>query len=283
MSLKEIARNKCYGGYVIKYEHQSKELDCKMKFNVFLPKESTEKKVPAIYFLAGLTCSEDNFIQKAGAMREAAKHGLALIAADTSPRDVDIQGVSDSWDLGSGAGFYVDATEKKWAGHFRMYSYIVKELFAIVQEQLPIDSTRVSLMGHSMGGHGALTIFLKNQSQYKTASAFAPIAHPTQCHWGQNALGSYLGTDKESWKAYDTVELLKSVQKQPMNILVDVGTNDSFLKSELYIDELEKTTQELGYGKEWTIRYQDGYDHSYFFISTFIADHIEHHAKILKA
>ncbi|KAI9346315.1 s-formylglutathione hydrolase-like protein [Pilaira anomala] len=283
MSIKEVSRNKCFGGHVVKYEHHSDELDCQMKFNVFLPQQATETKVPAIFFLSGLTCTEDNFIQKSGAMAEASKHGIALIAPDTSPRGVNIEGENDSWDLGSGAGFYVDATEEKWAKHYRMYSYIVKELHSIVMQQLPIDESRVSVMGHSMGGHGALSIHIKNPSKFKTASAFAPIANPVNCPWGKKAFTSYLGSDQESWKQYDTVELLKVYKNERMNVLVDVGTADGFLEKELLVDELKKTVKELGRESEWSIRYQDGYDHSYFFISTFIADHINHHATVLKA
>ncbi|KAG2198740.1 hypothetical protein INT47_005425 [Mucor saturninus] len=282
MLITQVSKNKCFGGHVVKYEHHSEELGCDMKFNVFLPKESITQKVPAIFFLSGLTCTEDNFIQKSGAMAEASKHGIALIAPDTSPRGVSIEGDSDSWDFGTGAGFYVDATEEKWAKHYRMYSYIVKELHALVMQQLPINEERVSVMGHSMGGHGALTIYIKNPSQFKTASAFSPIANPSNCPWGQKALSGYLGSDKETWKAYDTVELLKSHLNQKLDILVDVGTADNFLAKELLIDQLEETVKQLGRETEFTIRRQEGYDHSYFFISTFIADHIQHHANLLK-
>ncbi|KAI8348820.1 S-formylglutathione hydrolase [Choanephora cucurbitarum] len=284
MSLKQVASNKCFGGHVIKYEHHSDELDCDIKFNVFLPQSSSNgQKVPAIYFLAGLTCTEDNFIQKSGAMAEAAKHGIALIAPDTSPRGVSIEGDNDSWDFGTGAGFYLDATHPKWSKHYRMYSYVTKELPALIYKELPIDASRVSIMGHSMGGHGALSIYLKHLDQYKTASAFSPIANPVQCPWGQKAFSNYLGEDKEAWKQYDTVELLKQGQfNQKLDILVDVGTADGFLEKELLIDNLKKTAEEVGRQDEFSIRYQEGYDHSYFFISTFIADHIQHHAKHLK-
>ncbi|OBZ84697.1 S-formylglutathione hydrolase [Choanephora cucurbitarum] len=284
MSLKQVASNKCFGGHVIKYEHHSNELDCDIKFNVFLPQSSSNgQKVPAIYFLAGLTCTEDNFIQKSGAMAEAAKHGIALIAPDTSPRGVSIEGDNDSWDFGTGAGFYLNATHPKWSKHYRMYSYVTKELPALIYKELPIDASRVSIMGHSMGGHGALSIYLKHLDQYKTASAFSPIANPVQCPWGQKAFSNYLGEDKEAWKQYDTVELLKQGQlNQKLDILVDVGTADGFLEKELLIDNLKKTAEEIGRQEEFNIRYQEGYDHSYFFISTFIADHIQHHAKHLK-
>lgn len=283
MAIKEVSRNKCFGGHVVKYEHRSEELDCDMKFNVFLPQESQNTKVPAIVFLSGLTCTEDNFIQKSGAMAEASKHGLALIAPDTSPRGVSIEGDSDSWDFGTGAGFYLDATEDKWSKNYRMYSYIVKELHSIIIQELPVSESHISLAGHSMGGHGALSIYLKNPSKFKTASAFSPIANPVNCPWGQKAFSNYLGSDKETWKQYDTVELLKNSKIEKMNVLVDVGTSDGFLEKELLIDELKRTTKEAGRESEWDIRYREGYDHSYFFISTFIADHIQFHAKVLKA
>ncbi|KAI8967304.1 S-formylglutathione hydrolase [Mycotypha africana] len=289
MALKEISKNKCFNGHVVKYEHVSQELQCTIKFNVFLPAEalscSAPQKVPAIYFLSGLTCTEDNFTQKSGAMAEAAKHGIALIMPDTSPRGVPIEGDEDSWDFGTGAGFYLDATHPKWAKHYRMYSYVVKELPALIYKELPIDETRVSIMGHSMGGHGALTIYLKNPEKYRSVSALSPIAHPTQCPWGQKAFSNYLdANDKEAWKEYDTVELLKKkpTQLQQQNVLIDVGTADGFLEKELLIDHLERVTKELNVEKQWKIRYQEGYDHSYFFIATFIADHIQHHAAALK-
>ncbi|KAI8342709.1 S-formylglutathione hydrolase [Chlamydoabsidia padenii] len=281
MSCKEIARNKAFDGHVVKYEHESTELSCNMKFNVFLPKESQHGAIPAIYFLSGLTCTEDNFIQKSAALAEAAKHGVALIAPDTSPRGAGIEGEDDSWDFGTGAGFYLDATNPKWAKHYRMYSYITKELPALVNKALPIDGTKVSIMGHSMGGHGALTIYLKNLTTYKSASAFSPIANPINCPWGQKAFSNYLSADqKEEWKDYDTVELLKKLNDTKVSALVDVGTSDNFLERELKIDTLKETVK--AQGQDWNIRYQEGYDHSYFFISTFIADHIQHHVKHLK-
>ncbi|KAI9305856.1 S-formylglutathione hydrol [Cunninghamella echinulata] len=283
MSLKELSRNKVFDGDLVKYEHVSNELECTMKFNIFLPKEAQHHSVPAIYFLSGLTCTEDNFIQKSGAIAEAAKHGIALIAPDTSPRGVSIEGDSDSWDFGTGAGFYLDATSPKWAKHYRMYSYITKELPDLINNQLPIDGSRVSLMGHSMGGHGALTIYIKNPTEYKTVSAFSPIANPINCPWGQKAFSNYLGNDnKDQWKKYDTVELLKEYKNLNADVLIDVGTSDNFLERELKIDTLKQTVDALGYTSKWNIRYQEGYDHSYFFISTFIVDHIQHHVKYLK-
>ncbi|KAF7728147.1 hypothetical protein EC973_006662 [Apophysomyces ossiformis] len=285
--LKEIARNKAFEGYVIKYEHLSTELNCSMKFNVFLPKESEKAAVPAVYFLSGLTCTEDNFIHKSGAVVEAARHGVALVAPDTSPRGVSIEGDEDSWDFGTGdcqsAGFYVDATEPRWANHYRMYSYIVRELPHLIHTELPIDGSRVSIMGHSMGGHGALTIFLRNPGQFKTVSAFSPISHPIECPWGKKAFGGYLGPDKETWKQYDTVELLSTLEKErKMDVLVDVGSSDAFLDSQLCVDVLKEKVHALGLDEQWKIRLQEGYDHSYYFISTFIADHIQHHVKALK-
>ncbi|KAI9490829.1 S-formylglutathione hydrolase [Zychaea mexicana] len=284
MAFTEISRNKAFGGHLVKYQHSSEELQCDMKFNVFLPKESAEgQAVPGIYFLSGLTCTEDNFIQKSGALAEAAKHGVALIAPDTSPRGVSIEGDNDSWDFGTGAGFYLDATEPKWAKHYRMYSYIVEELPSLVHNQLPIDESRISIMGHSMGGHGALTIYMRNPTKYKTVSAFSPIANPINCPWGQKAFSNYLGKDESTWKQYDTIELIKSHMNEKLDVLVDVGTADGFLENQLKVTALQQAVHELGRDSEWNIRFQDGYDHSYFFISTFIADHINHHVKSLKA
>ncbi|KAI7870009.1 S-formylglutathione hydrolase [Spinellus fusiger] len=277
--LEQISSNKVHGGHIIKYKHYSTVLACDMKFNVFLPKETAEQKVPAIYFLSGLTCTEDNFMQKSGTMAEAANYGLALIAPDTSSR-VSLPGDNDTWDFGQGASFYVDATVAPWSQHYCMYSYIVDELPALVNKYLPIEGDRVSIMGHSMGGHGALSIFLKNSSRYKSVSAFSPVVNPTQCPWGQKAFREYLGEDKSTWAHYDTVELLKKFNGK-INALVDVGTSDNFLKEQLKIDTLRDTVQSLGKESEWTIRYQQGYDHSYYFITSFIADHIAHHAKAL--
>ncbi|KAI8071345.1 putative esterase [Gongronella butleri] len=279
--MQQVSSNKTFGGQVVKYEHTSAELACTMRFNVFLPKEAEEGPVPAIYFLSGLTCTEDNFIQKSGAMAEAAKQGIALIAPDTSPRGVTIEGDSDSWDFGTGAGFYLDATNPKWAKHYRMYAYVTKELPQVVA-QLPIDGSRVSIMGHSMGGHGALTIYLKNRDAYKSVSAFAPIANPINCPWGQKAFSNYLAAEDE-WPQYDTVALLKDGKPLGTTVLVDVGTADNFLERELKIDALEDAVAAARQKDQWTIRRQDGYDHSYFFISTFVADHIQHHARHLKA
>ncbi|CAO3659470.1 unnamed protein product [Umbelopsis ramanniana] len=282
MSLKEISRNKAFNGHLIKYEHESKELSCTMKFNVFLPENASQGKVPGLYFLSGLTCNEDNFVQKSGALKEAAKHGIALIAPDTSPRGVKVDGDDESWDFGTGAGFYVDATEEKWKKHYRMYSYIVKELPAIIYESMPIDENRVSIFGHSMGGHGALTIFLKNPSRYKSVSAFSPIANPINCPWGHKAFGGYLGnTNKDHWKQYDACELLKSFNGKNLDILVDVGTSDNFLNEQLKLDQLSDAAASVDRQNQVNVRYQEGYDHSYFFISTFVPDHIEHHAKHL--
>ncbi|KAH8548599.1 s-formylglutathione hydrolase-like protein [Umbelopsis sp. PMI_123] len=284
MTLKEISRNRAFNGYLVKYEHESQELGCTMKFNVFLPENVSQGKVPGLYYLAGLTCNEDNFVQKSGALKEAAKHGIALIAPDTSPRGVKVEGDDDSWDFGTGAGFYVDATEDKWKKHYRMYSYIVKELPAIVHKSLPIDENRISIFGHSMGGHGALTIFLKNPSQYKSVSAFSPIANPINCPWGHKAFGGYLGNDnKDQWKQYDACELLKSFNGKTLDILVDVGTSDNFLEEQLKLDQLKDTAASIGRQDQVNVRYQEGYDHSYYFISTFISSHIEHHAKYLNA
>ncbi|OZJ05933.1 hypothetical protein BZG36_01224 [Bifiguratus adelaidae] len=238
-----------------------------MQFNVFLPKETEHGKVPAVYFLAGLTCTEDNFAQKSGAFGPAAREGLVIICPDTSPRKVNIEGEDDDYDFGSGAGFYINATTPKWSKHYKMYDYIVNELPSVVAE-LPIDPKRVSISGHSM-----------------SVSAFAPIANPTNCPWGQKAFSGYLGEDnKEAWKEHDACELLSSTvdKTAKLDVLVDVGTSDNFLEKQLLLPNLEKAFKENGHDGQLKLRYQQGYDHSYYFISTFIDDHIRHHAKYLK-
>ncbi|KAJ3296019.1 hypothetical protein HK104_002050 [Borealophlyctis nickersoniae] len=251
-----------------------------MKFNVFTPPQTNEsQRFPVLYFLSGLTCTEDNFIQKAGAARKAAQLGIVLVCPDTSPRGLNIQGEEDSWDFGTGAGFYVDATEPKWK-NYRMYSYVTDELPKAVNSSLPVDPSRVSVFGHSMGGHGALITALKNPGKYKSVSAFAPIANPTECEWGKKAFGGYLGSaNKEAWKAYDASILLKSYAGPPLKILVDQGAQDSFLKDQLLVEKLKHANNSKA---EVELRMQEGYDHSYYFIQTFVDDHLEFHAKFLK-
>jgi len=278
---------KVHGGIMTQYEHASTSTNTQMVFSVFLPpiltsQDSESKtKVPALYYLSGLTCTDQNFITKAGPYAAAASCGIALIAPDTSPRNANIDGEDDDWDFGTSAGFYIDATEDKWKNNYNMYTYITQELPALIEENLPISSEK-SITGHSMGGHGALICYLKNPTMYKSCSAFAPICNPTKCPWGKKAFEGYLGTDEKSWETYDATCLMKLAEDIPKNsILIDQGTLDGFLeKKQLLPENFVKACQE----KEIPVnlRMQEGYDHSYFFIQTFIADHIQHHAKFLK-
>lgn len=279
--LKEISAVNVCNGVLKRYEHVSPVLGgITMKFAVFFPPGKEGQQFPAVYWLSGLTCTDENFSQKAGAFGAATKLGLILILPDTSPRG---EGVPDeeakSYDFGVGAGFYLNATSDKYKTHYNMLDYITKELPLLVQSNMPILADKVSIMGHSMGGHGALTIALKNPGVFRSVSAFAPIANPTQCPWGQKAFPLYLGPDVESWKAYDTVELIKAYTGPHLRILVDQGTGDNFLKDQLKPETLQAACDEKGINL--CLRMQDGYDHSYYFMSTFIEDHLQYHASHL--
>ncbi|KAK9709772.1 hypothetical protein K7432_008800 [Basidiobolus ranarum] len=283
-ALKQLSQSFCHNGTVTKYSHVSKTLGCEMKFNVFMPQAATSgSKVPGLYFLSGLTCNEDNFITKAGAIPHAAKHNIALVCPDTSPRGVNIEGEDDSWDFGSGAGFYVDAVEPKWSKHYRMYSYVTEELPSLVNESLPIDGQRISIFGHSMGGHGALICALKNPGKYKSVSAFSPIANPINCPWGKKAFSGYLGENQEAWNEYDASELVKKYNGPALNILIDQGSEDQFYKDQQLLTENFDSACKLKRVENVDIRIQPNYDHSYWFIHTFIEDHLNHHAKFLCA
>ena len=247
-----------------------------MRFGVFLPPQADAGRVPVLYWLSGLTCTEENFIVKAGAQRVAAELGLAIVVPDTSPRGLGIAGESDSYDFGLGAGFYVDATEAPWSNGYRMYSYVAKELPGVVAESFPVESARCGIFGHSMGGHGALTIALKNPSRYKSVSAFAPIASPMRCPWGQKALTGYLGADPTRWREYDATALIEDRGWSGPPILVDQGTNDQFIESQLKPELLREACERRGIALD--LRLREGYDHSYFFIATFIEDHLRFHA-----
>lgn len=263
------------------HHHAAAETACAMKFAMYLPPQAERRKVPALWYLAGLTCTEETFMIKAGAQRVAAELGLALVAPDTSPRGVPLPGDSDSWDFGVAAGFYLDALAPPWSQHYRMYSYLTRELPALVEEHFPIDPKRQGIFGHSMGGHGALTIGLKNPKRYRSISAFAPISAPMQCPWGQKALTGYLGADRERWRQYDACELIRAlptVSGRPP-LLVDQGLADQFLEQQLMPERLEQACKDTGY--PLTLRRQPGYDHGYYFISTFIEDHLRHHARAL--
>ncbi|WMY10984.1 S-formylglutathione hydrolase [Paraburkholderia phenoliruptrix] len=271
-----------FGGTQRIYRHESKTVGLPMRFSVFLPEEASQKKVPALFYLAGLTCTEETFPIKAGAQRFAAQHGIALISPDTSPRGAGVPDDTDAWDFGVGAGFYVDATQAPWSNHYRMYSYVRDELRETVIGELPIDGERLGIFGHSMGGHGALVLALRNPDIYRSVSAFAPIAAPTRCPWGEKAFGGYLGTDREAWKQYDASELIgKASRKFAEGILVDQGMADQFLAQQLNPDVFEAACEAAG--QPLTLRRHEDYDHGYFFISTFIEDHIRHHAQIFNS
>ena len=276
----EIASNvKCFNGQQIQYKHKSDFLGCEMQFSVFLPPQSEHEAVPVLYWLSGLTCNDQNFVTKAGAQQYASDLGIAIVCPDTSPRG---DGVPDdpeaAYDFGLGAGFYVNATQKPWNQHYRMYDYIVHELPSLLKEVDGLDTGRASISGHSMGGHGALSIGLKNPDKYRSVSAFSPIVAPTHCPWGQKALGNYIGADKTAWADYDSCELeAKASEQRPT--LVDQGTSDNFLEEQLKTELLVQACEKANY--PMTIRMQEGYDHSYFFIATFIQSHLEFHSQHL--
>jgi S-formylglutathione hydrolase len=282
MALTEISKNRCFGGWQKVFSHESTELKCKMNFAIFLPPKADDTKVPLIYWLSGLTCTEQNFITKSGFQQFASQHGIAVVAPDTSPRGCNIEGEDDSYDFGSGAGFYVDATEDKWSKNYRMYSYVTIELPRLIQSNFPVLADRQSIMGHSMGGHGALISFLKNPGVYLSVSAFAPICNPMQCPWGQKAFTGYLGNDTSVWQNYDAVSLTTKFSGVPNEILIDQGKDDQFLGQLQLLPE--QFVSACAVAKIPVIlRMQEGYDHSYYFISTFIGEHIAHHAKFLNA
>ncbi len=273
--MKTLSEQACFGGIQGFYAHDSAETGSEMRFAVYLPPAATSASVPVLYYLAGLTCTEETATIKAGAQRVAAEHGLMLVMPDTSPRGVGLPGEEDDWDFGTGAGFYLDAVMEPWADSYRMYSYIRDELRLLINETFNADPDRTGIFGHSMGGHGALTIALKNPELYKSVSAFAPISSPMQCPWGQKAFTGYLGTDQASWAEYDATALVKNGHRSP-HILIDQGTADQFLTEQLKPEIFEAACKEAG--QPLTLRRQDGYDHSYYFVQTFMEDHIRHHA-----
>jgi S-formylglutathione hydrolase len=278
MNLETLTQTQCFGGPIGTYQHPSTTCNGPMKFAVYQPPQAATEPVPVLYFLSGLTCTEENFIQKAGAQRFAATHGLMLVAPDTSPRGANVPGEADSWDLGTGAGFYVDATQAPWRAHYQMYSYITQELPAVIAANFPVKAGAEGICGHSMGGHGALVCGLRNGEKYRSVSAFAPIVAPSQCAWGQKALGAYLGEDASAWSNYDATELVQRHQ-HPQTLLIDQGLDDPFLENQLMPQLFEQACQQSG--QLLNLRRHPGYDHSYYFISTFMEDHIRHHAAIL--
>jgi S-formylglutathione hydrolase len=279
-SITTLGEHACFGGVQGYYQHESEETGTKMKFGVFVPPQAKAGPVPVLFFLAGLTCSEETFAIKAGAQQHAAKHGLMLVTPDTSPRGTGVTGADAAWDFGTAAGFYLDATAAPWNKHWRMGSYVRRELRALVMQHFNARDDRVGLFGHSMGGHGALTLALNNPGLYQSVSAFAPIAAPTQCPWGVKAFSGYLGDDPAAWERHDATELVKAGARVPP-LLIDQGLADKFLAEQLHPDLFEAACLEAG--QPLTLRRHEGYDHGYFFISTFMADHIAHHARFLHA
>jgi len=279
--LELLSEHACHGGVQRFYRHDSATIGLPMRFSVFLPTQALAvpaQRVPALFYLAGLTCTEETFAIKAGAQRFAAEHGLMLVAPDTSPRGAGVPGEADNWDFGLGAGFYVDATEAPWSAHWRMESYVARELFGLVTTALPADASRIGIFGHSMGGHGALVLAQRHPQRFRSVSAFAPIAAPMQCPWGQKAFSGYLGQDRARWAQYDASALMQAQAAAPFpgGILVDQGLADKFLAEQLHPEAFETACAAVG--QPLTLRRHAGYDHGYYFIETFISDHIRHHA-----
>ena len=279
-SIEKISSVKCFGGSQERFAHISSVNQCKMHFSVYFPPKATaENPVPVIYWLSGLTCTDENFVQKAGAQQYAAKYNVAIVCPDTSPRGENVPDDAEAaYDFGLGAGFYVDATEAPWSTHYNMYSYVTKELPAVLANNFLQLQQRASIMGHSMGGHGALTIALKNQAMYQSVSAFAPICSPLNCPWGNKALSEYIGENKANWGEYDACELARSTAGK-LALLVDQGSDDNFLHEQLKPELLEKACAEKN--RQLTLNTREGYDHSYFFIASFVEEHIQYHASHL--
>lgn len=280
MTLELLSSNRSFGGWHRRYRHRSSTLDCDMQFAVYLPPQAEQgERLPVLYWLSGLTCTDENFMQKAGAQRVAAELGLVLVAPDTSPRGEGVPGDPEgAWDFGLGAGFYLNASEQPWARHYRMHDYVVHELPALIEAHLPVSERR-GISGHSMGGHGALVCALRNPGRYRSLSAFAPISNPLDCPWGEKAFSRYLGEDRATWPAWGACTLLASAT-QRLPILVDQGEADSFLETQLKPLALKVAAEAVGY--PLTLRLQPGYDHSYYFIASFIEDHLRHHAAALR-
>jgi len=279
-SLETISSQRSFDGTQAVYRHASEACQGPMRFAVYLPPQAADGPVPVLYYLAGLTCSEETFVIKAGAQRLAAEHGLMLVAPDTSPRNTGIPDEAADWEFGTAAGFYLDATQAPWSRFFNMYSYVSEELPRIIAGEFPADADRQSIFGHSMGGHGALTIALKHPQRYRSVSAFAPIVAPSQVPWGHKAFSRYLGEARSAWADYDACELVRR-RRFPGSILIDQGDADKFLEGQLRPELFRTACREAGQTLELNIR--PGYDHSYFFISSFIANHLQHHAAALRA
>lgn len=279
MSLEIVSSNKSFAGWHKRYRHRSTTLQCEMTFGIYLPPQAEQgAQLPVLYWLSGLTCTDENFMHKAGAQRMAAELGLIIVAPDTSPRGADVPGDPDgAWDFGHGAGFYLNATQAPWAQHYRMHDYVVDELPALIEAHFPASAKR-GISGHSMGGHGALVCALRNPGRYQSLSAFAPISNPSQCPWGEKAFSRYLGADRTTWQAWDACALLADASEK-LPILVDQGDRDDFLPQQLKPSALQAAA--VAAGHPLTLRMQPGYDHSYYFIASFIDDHLRHHAAAL--
>jgi S-formylglutathione hydrolase len=279
-ALEIVSEHACFGGRQLFCRHESAEVGLPMNFSVFLPPQTaTGAPLPAVMYLAGLTCTEETFPMKAGAQRVAAELGQVLIAPDTSPRGAQLRGEADDWDFGVGAGFYLDATQAPWSARWRMESWLMKELLPLLARGFPIDGQRLGVFGHSMGGHGALTLALRHPGRFRTLSALAPICAPSRCPWGEKALGGYLGGDRTAWVGHDATELMMAQEAPPYpgGILIDQGTADKFLTEQLHPHLFEAACE--GVGQPLTLRRQAGYDHGYYFVSTFVEDHLRFHAQ----
>lgn len=276
--MERIEHRACFGGWQDVYRHASETLGCGMNIAVYLPPQAATQKLPVLYWLSGLTCTEQNFITKAGAQRYAAEHGIILVAPDTSPRGDDVAD-AEGYDLGKGAGFYVNATRAPWSAHYRMYDYVVSELPALIEAHFPASAAR-AISGHSMGGHGALIAALKNPGRYRSVSAFSPIVAPSQVPWGEKAFAAYLGDDRQAWKAWDATELVAAAPEK-LPLLIDQGDADEFLASQLKPERLRDASAAAGHPLQ--LRMRQSYDHSYYFISSFIGEHIAHHAAALRS
>lgn len=275
-----VSEHGCFGGVQGFYRHDSKETGLPMRFSVYHPPVERSRLVPVLFYLAGLTCTEETFMIKAGAQRWAAQHGIMLVAPDTSPRNTGIKDATKDWDFGEGAGFYLDATEPPWSRHFRMESYVVYELFDLIVNEFNADEKRIGIFGHSMGGHGALTLALRHPDRFRSVSAFAPIATSARSPWGRKAFANYLGNDIGLQKSHDATELMRASRMPfPQGILIDQGLNDQFLQQQLLPHEFEQACQQAN--QPLTLRFHEGYDHGYYFISTFIEDHIAFHHRVL--
>jgi S-formylglutathione hydrolase len=276
--MKQTAENRCFDGRQLRYRHYADSLNCEMDFSIYLPPLAETSSVPVLYWLSGLTCTDQNFVTKAGAQQYAAACGIAIVTPDTSPRGEHIADDPERYDLGKGAGFYVNATQAPWSKHYHMYDYVTRELPELIEKNFPIVPGLRSISGHSMGGHGALVCTLKNPGVYRSVSAFAPICNPGICTWGQGCLGAYLGADRDAWKEYDATELLRG-GAVCLPLFIDQGAADEFLSDQLHPDKLETVCRERNI--DLRLRMHEGYDHSYYFIATFIGEHISYHARLI--